>query len=179
MISFDKLKIMTSTKHIKRFDESKFQKVSLNGKLQYYKYTQKIPYDLLIMINDEKNELVIEFTSKILGLGFIDLINEDTIYECMCAVPFVEFEDDVEFLLDKFEVLKCDVTQDVCYGNDIKRLEQYVISNLKNNKKWNCENHRNGFVLKNVVSTPKYKKTTCDIQQGQRIEIGKKQGICR
>jgi len=173
MLCFDKLKLVISTKYVKGFDKSKFQEVSLNEKTQYYKYEQKMPYHLKIRIDYEKNELVIDFTSKILGLGFINLINEDTIYECMYAIPFVEFEDDVEFLFDKFEVLKCDVTQDVSYGYNIKRLERYVTSNLKNYDKWKCENHRNGFVLKNVVTTPRYKKRLVIYNKGNELKLEK------
>jgi hypothetical protein len=174
MICFDKLKIVTSTKHIKRFDESKFDLVSRNGEPQYYKYKKPLPYGLsLIMINYKRNELVIEFTSKILGLGFIDLINKDTVYECLYNVePLVEFNDDVEFIMNDFEVVKCDVTQDVSY-HDVKELERYVKSNLANYDKWKCEHHNNGFVLKTVVSTPRFKKRIVIYDKGKELKLEK------
>ena len=170
MLCFDKLKIVTSTKHIKRFDKSKFQENLLDGKIQSYKYKQTMPH-VLIMINYDKDELVIEFTSKILKFDFIKLINKDTIYESLCGIPYIEFDDDVEFLLDDFEVLKCDVSQDVSYGYDVKRLEQYVKSNLINYDKWKCENYRNGFVLKNVVATPRYKKRIVIYDKGKELKL--------
>jgi len=173
MICLDKLKIVTSTKHIERFDESQFLAVFKNGKLQYYKFHQKIPYELLIMINFEKDELVIEFTSKILGLGFINLINKDTIYECLCNVaPSVKFNDDVEYILDDFEVLKCDVTKDVTYS-DVKKLERYAKTNLSNYDKWKCEHQKNGFVLKNVAGTPRNKKRIVIYNKRNELKLGK------
>jgi len=173
MLCFDKLKLLTSTKNMKEFDKSKFQSVVLNEKIQYYRHIQKMPYYLEIRIDFEKDELVIEFTSKILETKFMELINKETIYECLCAIPFVEFEDDVEFLLGDFEVLKCDVTKDVSYGYAIKRLERYVKSNLKNYDKWKCESHRNGFVLKNVAATPKYKKRIVIYHKGRELKLEK------
>jgi len=121
--------------------------------LQYYKYKQTTPFLLLITIDYETNELVIEFSSKILGVKCVELINEDTIYECLCNVePLIEFSDDVEFILDDFKVVRCDVTVDVdC--SDTEKLENYVKANLTNYDKWKCEHYSNGFTLKNIVST--------------------------
>ena len=170
MICFDKLKIVTSTKHIKKFDESKFQLSSLDGKIQYYKYTQKTPFDLLIMINYERDELVIEFTSKISTLSFFQLINEDTIYECLYSLaPLLEFEGHIENILDEFKVLKCDVTKDISY-HDVKELKRYVISNLANHNKWICEKWGNGFVLKNLVTTKRCKKRIVVYDKGKELD---------
>ena len=166
--------MVTSTKHIKRFDESKFQSVLLDGKIQYYKYTQKTPSDILIMINYEKDELVIEFTSKISTLSFFQLINEVTIGECLCSLAsLVEFEGYVENILDEFNVLKCDVTKDVPY-HDVKELKRYVISNLANHEKWICEKWGNGFVLKNLVTTNRYKKRIVVYDKGKELDNKKK-----
>jgi hypothetical protein len=171
MIRLDKVKIMTSTKKIERFDESKFYRIEKEGKPPCYKYKQTSPYELLILINYERGELVIEFTSKILGLGFIDLINKDNICECLYSIsPLVEFEEDVCCLLGEFEVLKCDVTKDVPH-NDVKTLEDYVETNLANNKKWKCEHQKNGFVLKNVVGTPRYKKRIVVYDKAHELKL--------
>jgi len=172
MLCFDKLKIVTSTKHIKRFDESKFHSDLLDGKIQSYKYKQTMPL-VLIMINYDRDELVIEFTSKILMFDFIKLINMDTICECLNSLPYIEFDNDVEFLLGDFEVLKCDVTQDVSYGYDVKRLEQYAKSNLINYDKWKCEKHRSGFALRNVAATPRHKKRIVIYDKGEELKLKK------
>jgi hypothetical protein len=174
MICFDRLKIVSSTKLLNRFDESQFDLVSRNGEPQYYRYKKMRPYGLsLITVNYKKDELVIEFTSKILELKFIELINEETICECLCNIePLVKFNEDVEDILDDFEVVKCDVTKDVSYC-DIKESERFVKSNLANYDKWKCEKYRNGFVLKNVVATPKYKKRMVIYDKGNELKLEK------
>jgi hypothetical protein len=159
MLCFDKLKIVTSTDCIEKFDESKFQSAYKNGKLQYHKYVQTTPCKLLIMINCDKNELVMEFTSKILGIDFINLINEETIGECLLRLErLVEFNVDVEDIIENSEVVKCDVTQDVTCNEDMNTLKRYVNSNLTNYDKWKCEPYRYGFVLRNIAATHRYKK---------------------
>jgi hypothetical protein len=170
MSCFDKLKIVTSINYIKEIDETKFQSVSINERLQYHKYQQKIPSNLLIMVNYEKNELVIEFTSKILKDKFIHLINKDTIYECfhninqlgICIL-------DIENIINHSEVVKCDVTKDVIFHN-VKELEKYVKSNLANYDKWKCKPYRNGFVLKNVANTPHSKKRIVVYNKGKELK---------
>ena len=173
MICFDKLKIITQTKHIKRFDESIFTPVYKIKKFIGYKYQQKKPPELLILINYERDEVVIEFTSKISEYSFYNLINEDTISECLSSIaPFVAFEGYDEELLEKFEVLKCDVTKDVTCS-DVKKLERYVKSNLANYDKWKCEKHPTGFVLKNVVGTPRYKKRIVIYDKCKELKLDK------
>ena len=169
MISFDRLELLTSTKHIKGFDESKFQTVSMNGKLQYYRYTQKIPY-VKIRIDYEKDELVIEFTSKISEYGFYNLINESTIYECLCSVPCLEFNGYVEDFIDDLEVLKCDVTKDVTF-NDIRALKRFANSNLKNYEKWKCSNYPNGFILRNTASTQRHQRRLVIYNKGNELKL--------
>ena len=75
MLRFDKLKLITSINHIKNIDTKVFQTNYKNGIIIYDKYQQKIP-SLLIMVNDLHNELVIEFTSKILKDNFIHLMQQ-------------------------------------------------------------------------------------------------------
>jgi hypothetical protein len=104
------------------FKKSEFYKIEKEGKLPSYKYKQTTPYLLVILINYEKGELAIEFTSKILGIKCVELVNTDNIYECLCNLsPLVEFEEDVDYILDEFKVVKCDVTKDVYYADDIKK----------------------------------------------------------
>lgn len=171
MLCFDKLKLLTSTKNLKEFDKKEFDLIIRNDGRQYYKYKKPIPYGLsLITIDFEKDELIIEFTSKISTLSFFNLINEDTIDECLYSIaPLVEFNAFVEDILDEFEVVKCDVTTDVSYEN-IKKLELYVKSNLSNCNKWICEKWENGFVLKNNVITSKSKKRVVIYDKGKELE---------
>jgi hypothetical protein len=127
---------------------------------------------LTITIDFEKDRLTIKFTSKILGLGFIDLINVNTICQCLSSIHLVEFDDDVEDILDEFKVMTCDVTKDVSYGYDIKKRKQEINSSLKNYDKWKCENYQNGFALRNVVGK-QYKKRLVIYNKGNELKLEK------
>ncbi|MDR2148040.1 MAG: hypothetical protein LBE91_16455 [Tannerella sp.] len=174
MMDLDKIKMITSIKNMERFDENKFQSVILDGKIRYHEYRQKKPYDLSIMINHEKEELAIEFTSKISELSFFDLINESTIDECFCVIEeFVEFDEEVRDILDEFEVVKCDVTKDIPFTDDIKKLKRYILSNLKNYDKWKCEPYRGGFTLSKIVGTKGYKKRLSIYPKAHELKLRK------
>ena len=174
MMNFDKLMLVSSTKLIKRFKEDEFEIIIKEGEYKYYKYKKPLPYGLtFITINFLKNELIIEFTSKISKLSFFELINEDTIRECLYSIePLVEFETNggyIDDILDEFRVFKCHVTKDVPY-HDVWKLKQYVKSNLANNEKWACEKWDNGFVLINLLSTPRHKKRITIYDKGKEID---------
>ena len=174
MICFDKLKIITSIKNMERFDERKFKSVVLDGKILYHEYTQKKPFILKIKINHEEEELAIEFSSKISELSFFDLINKNTINECLCVIgEFVEFDEEVWDILDEFEVVKCDVTKDISFTDDIKKLKRFVTSNLKNYDKWKCGSYRSGFTLYNIVKTRECKKRLSIYPKAHELKLKK------
>lgn len=64
MIRFDKLKIITNIKYISNINDKAFATQTINGNLQYYKYSIKKPYCLCIIANYQLHELSIEFTGK-------------------------------------------------------------------------------------------------------------------
>ena len=161
MICFDRIKMITSIKNMERFDESKFNAIVFDGTIRHHEYSQKKPCNLYIKINHEAEEVAIEFTSKISELSFFDLISESTIYGCLSVIEdFVKFDDEVWDILDEFKVVRCDVTRDISFVDDIKKLKRYVLSNLKNYDKWKCAPYKGkgGFTLSNVVGTKGYKK---------------------
>ena len=72
MIQFDKLKIVTNIRYISNINKELFIENKKGNEILYYKYKQKTPYNLIIIVNYFQNELVIEFTSKILKDKFIE-----------------------------------------------------------------------------------------------------------
>jgi len=158
MLCFDKLKIITSINYIKDIDENLFQTNSISGILQSHKYKKSKPSSLLIMNNYERNELVIEFTSKILKDNFIHLINKDTIYECLNNINKLNICTlDIDNIINNSEIVKCDPVKDINF-QDIKELKNYTNSNLVNHSKWKNESYPNGFSIRKVVSTARYKE---------------------
>lgn len=154
---FDKIKIVTNIEFISILNYSSFQCITKLDNVLYYKYQQKSPSLLLIMINYQNHELIIEFTAKILKEKYPLLINNDTIRECLENINDLGLcELNIDSILNNSQVAKCDVTKDVF--TDINLVKSAISQNLSNYSKWIVKNYNNGLVLENVVSTPRYKK---------------------
>lgn len=157
IISFDKLKLITPISNLVEIDYNYFNTITRNDSILYYKYQQTKPFQLLVIADYYKDELILEFSGKILLNNFKSLINKYTIRECIENINKLGVcELNVDSLLNNATVAKCDVTRDV--EADVKVISSTIKQNLDNYAKWNTEPYLNGIVLKNVVSTPKYKK---------------------
>ena len=77
MSKFDRLMIITNTTYI-----SNIQNKAFIRKKDVLMYTQDIPFHLAIMIKNRHKELMIEFTGKILGKRYAELISAQTIKQC-------------------------------------------------------------------------------------------------
>jgi len=175
MLCFDKLKIITSIDYINDFNNKYFQSVYKNDILQYYKYQQKQPYSLSIMVNYQHNELLIEFTSKVLKDNYKNLINKKTIQECFININNLNICNlNIDMILKDAEVCKCDVTKDITC-NDIKGLKQCVKTNLVNYNKWVCKPYKNGFVLENIVATSRFKNRITVYNKGKELKMADNQ----
>ena len=126
MIQFDKLKIVTNIRYISNINKELFIENKKGNEILYYKYKQKTPYNLIIIVNYFQNELVIEFTSKILKDKFIELINKDNIKECISNINQLNIcQLDVDDIINNSEVVKCDITKDIIYDN-INEITEYI-----------------------------------------------------
>lgn len=158
MIQFDKLKIVTNIRYITNINKELFIENKKGNEILYYKYKQKTPYNLIIIVNYFQNELVIEFTSKILKDKFIELINKDNIKECISNINQLNIcQLDVDDIINNSEVVKCDITKEIIYDN-INEITEYININRSNYQKWNCKNLNNGLILENIAATPRNKK---------------------
>ena len=86
MITFDKIKIITKIAYVTNINIDKFMIISKKGNILYYKYQQDKPYNLLVMINYQHNELILEFTGKILLDKYPSLINRANIKDCLSEI---------------------------------------------------------------------------------------------
>lgn len=161
MITFDKLQIVSDISSIEIHDTSKFEVITKNGVMTALKYYQELPYLLMIKVDYPKNEVVIEFSGKVLGKDYPKLISIRTIRKCfeninalgICCL-------DVEAMMDS-DVVTCDVTKDVKV-QDVSRLTQYVRNHISNYQQYLCRKMRNGNLVidKNVVSKKSKKRMT-------------------
>ena len=123
----------------------------------YYKYNQDSPFSLTIKNNPGKNELVIDFTGKVLKDAYPSLISHKTIRQCfdnICAMRICDL--DIDAILDNSEVCLCDVTKDFVCNHPMAEIKRHIKASIRNYDKWlvkNCRN--NGLEIYNSVTTPR------------------------
>lgn len=154
MLTFDKLKIVVkSINYIDNINTDKFKTIISKDVISAYKYQQTKPYLLYIEKDVLDNELVIEFTGKILGASYPDLINRTNIRQClnnMNALGICTL--DVDGILDNGEVVKADVTKDI-EQEDMATLTKELLSCIKNNERYNAICESGNFIVEKKVKT--------------------------
>lgn len=172
MITFDKLKIVTDIDDIAEINTSAFVMHTKDGEILYYKYNQTSPYELLIIADYHKRELVIEFTGKILLDDYPQLINRNSIRECFDNINRLGIcRLDTDAIMEHGIVNKCDVTRDVHSGQMMDIIKQ-MKRNIVNYAKWNCDKYEgNGIVIYKTVKTPRCKERLCIYDKSN--EMGK------
>ena len=154
MLTFDKIKIVTYIQNIKDINHNYFKTISQGDYIRGYRYSKKTPYTLIIDTNNEKGELVIEFTAKVLLDKYPKLINKDTIRECFDNINRLDICTlDTDAILNASNVVKCDVTKD--FDGNIKDIKNYIRQNLANYRKWTAEYHQGsgGIIVKKTATT--------------------------
>lgn len=163
------MKLITSIDYISGINTSVFLSITKFEEELYYKYQQDKPYSLLIMVDYSHDELVLEFTGKILLDKYSQLINSETIKDCLNNINRLQIcRLDVEAILQDAEVVKCDITKDI--ETDINVINSTIRQNLTNYRKWTVKQYNSGIVLENVVSTPRYKKRLAIYNKGKELE---------
>ena len=154
----DKIKIISQIDFISDINEKIFISNMKDNVLLYYKYKQKSPFVLIIIVNYEKKELVLEFTGKILLESYKELIHRDNLRQCLDSINKMGICTlDVDSIITHGIVAKCDVTKDVKVDN-FPMIVRYCRQQLKNYRKWICKNYENGVIIENIVKTLRYKK---------------------
>jgi len=162
MIKFDKLKIITKISYIRLINKDKFIKNEINGHIESWTYKCDSPFSLLIKKNRKDDELVIEFTGKILLDKYPDLIGMDNIRLCLENINDHHIcKLDINGILSDSYVTKCDVTIDV-HCTDLERLATQIKENICNHKKYMCKRTRENIEITNCVTTRNL-KTRCII----------------
>ena len=91
MITLDKIKIISTLDKIEIIDNTCFQTIIKNDIVVEQKYTAISPFLLYIELDYLENELVIEFTGKILLDRYNELINKDNFKHCLEHVNLLGF----------------------------------------------------------------------------------------
>lgn len=158
MLKFDKLKVVTSLQNIQIKDESKFKKILRSDSVSQLIFSVNTPYSLNIKIDYDRNEAVIEFTGKVLGKHYPQLISRETINECFNNINHLGICEIDNAAMMSAKVVKCDVTNDIQY-NDIPQLSSYIRNNVVNHQKYICRLPKNGnLIIEKNVMTRQYRK---------------------
>ena len=179
MLKFDRLKLATSSQYITNLNPSQFLETPMKQGDYYYKYHQDSPFSLTIINNPRKNELVIEFTGKVLKGDYPSLISRKTIRQCfdnICAMNICNL--DIDAILDNSEVCLCDVTQDFVCNHPMADIKRHIKASIKNYDKWlvkKCQN--NGLEIYNSVTTKRLFKRFIIYDKAKEMKRAENRGF--
>lgn len=192
MVSFDKLKLVSTLDSIEVFDPANFDMKTRGGITISLTKSIQQPFKLNIEINYDKGEVTIEFTGKVLGERYPELINLNTIQECFQRINALGFcEIDIEKMMFA-QVVKCDVTKDVPIAN-IPSLNRFIRGHIRNYQSYVCTLERNGNLIieKNVTGRRYRRRITLYDKEAEMMKStrqafkarygleGRYDGICR
>ncbi len=146
MITFDRLKLISTIDNIEIIDESAFIEKYENGVLVSSKYSIKTPYLLSIEVKHSINELVIEFSGKVLESDYPRLISIDTIQQCFDNINALGIVNLNSAEMMNAQVVRCDVTKDIKCAN-FNELTEYIGSHIANFKTYPSHQPRNGNLI--------------------------------
>ena len=157
MIKFDKLKIVSRIENVSNINESEFQSIVKDGIIHELKYSIQSPFSLYIEIDYIENEVVLEFTGKILKDDYPDLIHKDNIRTCLNNINDLGLCSlNIDGILLDGEIVKADVCQDVTFP-DYKELIKSLRASICNFNKYLVRNIGHNFVIEKNVRTKGYK----------------------
>ena len=173
MLTLDKLKIVVPTLDcINDINTNKFNSITKKGVITEYKYQQVTPYLLYIEKDIADDEFIIEFTGKILGARYNELINANNIRQCLENVNALGLCTlDVDRILNEGRVVKADVTIDVAYP-DIASLTRELQASIINNERYITKNMRGNFIVEKNVKTANRKLRLTIYDTCKRINDG-------
>ena len=116
------------------------------------------PFTFSVEVNQDAKEFVVEFTGKILGKDYPQLISRETIMMCFDRLNEIGVCKVDPAKMMTAEVVKCDVTKDIS-ALDIPALTRYVKGAVRNYEAFSCTKFKNGnLVVEKSVSTHKRRK---------------------
>lgn len=173
MIKFDRLKLVAPIESISIIDDEIFQEKYRDGILYSRKFLQTYPYKLSIELNFEKSEAIVEFSGKVLGKRYPELISVETINDCFQHINEMGICNvDVKAMM-RADVVSCDVTQDILLPNYQETMKM-INANIKNYQAYTCRFLRTGSLIieKNVV-TRRDKKRLSIYNKAKEMNIKK------
>ena len=152
MLTLDRVKLIATLDSLISYTPEMFTSL-LGGRI--LSFQTKEPFELSVQIKSREHELVIEFTGKILGEDYSQLISKNTILECFDRLKELGICEVDPVKMMRARVAKVDITKDY-YIEDIPSLARYVKASIRNNQKYSCKKYNRGATIEKVVSSSKY-----------------------
>lgn len=177
MIKFDKIKIVSSIENIKSLNENVFENKVKDGCIVEQRYTMMSPYYLYIEADYREQELILEFTGKILKDDYKDLIHANNIHTCLSNINDLGLCDlNIDGILADGEIVKADVCLDVDYP-DCKALTKSLRANVSNFNKYLARTIGDNFVIEKNVQTKGYKRRLTIYDKAKEIQKAGNRGF--
>ena len=161
MLTFDKIKLVAAINAVEVVDASAFITTKERGITKSMKVSLSEPYAITMEINYSSREFILEFTGKILGKDYPQLISRATIALCFEKINELGIcRVDPEAMMSA-EVVKCDVTKDIMVDN-VQGLTKWLRANISNYQTYSCRilANKNAIIEKNVCSAKRKKRMT-------------------
>lgn len=169
MITLDKIKIIAPIESILSLKEEYFKKVIKNNEVVSYSFTQTTPFLLYIEKDIDEQEVVLEFTGKILLDDYPMLISKDTFKKCMGKIKQMGICDiDFDCIFNKGEVCKIDVTKDIPIDN-CSETSEYLRTHLNNNRRYLSREKAGNLIIEKNVKTNGCKRRLTIYDKGEEI----------
>lgn len=177
MIKFDKIKIVSSIENVKSLNEDVFENKVKDGCIVEQRYTMMSPYYLYIEADYREQELILEFTGKILKDDYKDLIHVNNIHTCLSNINDLGLCDlNIDGILADGEIVKADVCLDVDYP-DCKALTKSLRANVSNFNKYLARTIGDNFVIEKNVQTKGYKRRLTIYDKAKEIQKAGNRGF--
>lgn len=147
------MKIVSPIDFVEILDYSKFECKVKDDCIKKYKFTSLSPYLLYVEVDYFDHELVLEFSGKILKDDYPQLINKNTIRQCLDNINQLGLCNlNIDGILSYGDVVKADVCCDVDYPNT-QELSHLVRSNIGNYKKYLAREVGGNLIVEKNVTT--------------------------
>ena len=158
MLKIDKIKIVSNIQNISNINEDKFTTIIKDGCITEQKFTSLSPYLLYIEADLREQELVIEFSSKILLNNYLHSINRLNIRECLHNINVLGICNlDIDSIIEDGSVVKVDVCQDIDYS-DCKSLCKSIRSSISNYRAYTAKLNGTNLTIDKTANTKSLKR---------------------
>lgn len=158
MLKIDKIKIVSNIQNISNINEDKFTTIIKDGCITEQKFTSLSPYLLYIEADLREQELVIEFSSKILHNNYLRSINRLNIRECLHNINVLGICNlDIDSIIEDGSVVKVDVCQDIDYS-DCKSLCKSIRSSISNYRAYTAKLNGTNLTIDKTANTKSLKR---------------------